>query len=299
LEGIYDERVDTFACGVVLAEALTGVHPFFELCKDNLETIRAKILRGKVDFKAVHWESVPVLAKQLAGQLLEPDRRKRFDASQALAHPWLVRNRSLLAAKGAELKRQVFDGLSRFRRYNVLKQAASRVIAKQLDDTHLGALQQQFQLLDADCSGFLSAAELQEGSRCCGRPMELLEVREILQGFDRIQSSSAAEIYYTDFLAALLEYGIALSEAQLREVYLRFSSGLEKIHWHSLEAAIRAANPSGIAPGTAPPPDVPASGIGEDATELELRQVFAELGGSDGCIDFRAFASMWVAQERI
>lgn len=307
LEGIYDERVDTFACGVVMAEALTAVHPFFELNKDNLETIRAKILRGKVNFKGPHWDAVPVLAKQLAGQLLEPDRRKRYDAAGALAHPWLVRNRSLTIGNGSEIKRQIFDALARFRHYNVLKQAAYRVFAKQLDDTQLGILRHQFQLLDTDGSGSVSAAELQEAAKRCGKHLDPTEIQAILQGFDRIQNptgnisvgTSTAEIYYTDFIAALLECGVTLSDAQVYEVYMRFSNGAPTISWTSLQSAIRAASSGGVTHGAVPLAGVPASGIGEDATEMELRQVFMELGSVDRGIDFTAFKSMWVPQERL
>mmetsp|Transcript_24805 Transcript_24805/g.38828 ORF Transcript_24805/g.38828 Transcript_24805/m.38828 type:complete len:280 (+) Transcript_24805:2-841(+) len=276
---------------------LTGVHPFFELGKDNLETIRAKILRGKIDFNAPHWQKVPGPPKQLCAKLLNPDRRARADASQALAHAWIKRGRALHT--GGQLQRCVFEGLHKFGQFNVLKQAAFRVLAKQLDDNQLIFLQRQFQILDSDCDGFISGQELIEGARVCNVSLTPAGVDEILDAFGRVAGpgqfgapTNAHTIGYSDFLASLLEYGVSLNQAQLYEVFQRFSNGTQYITWQSLQAMLSAMA------GSPPQQEmgVPQSGVGEDVDDEELRQVFTELGGTNGYLDFRAFCNIWQPQ---
>jgi len=287
LEGIYDERVDIFACGVVMAEALTGVHPFFTLGKDNLETIRGKILKGKVDFHAPHWQQVPGPAKDLAKMMLHPDRRHRLDAAGALAHPWILRGRSL-QSNHEQLQRKVFQCLGRFRNYNVLKQAAFRVLAKQLDDTQLAALQRQFQLLDTDGDGTISVQELLQGAQKCGCQLSHQEAVAIVETFgkDPTNCTQGASVGYSEFLSSLLEVGITLHQPQLWDVFQRFSDGGQSITQQSLLMSLTSMV-------VQPTDGVPMSMTGEEVMDHELRQVFVELGGHDGCIDFRSFCSMW------
>jgi len=284
LEGIYDEGVDIFATGVVMHEALTGVHPFFTLGKDNLETIRAKILKGSVDFNGSHWSKVPSEARNLTKLMLHPDRRQRIGSANALAHPWILRGRSMQSGSD-HLTRKVFEGLFRFKDFNVLKQAAFRVLAKMLDDTQLAVLQRQWKLFDVDGDGSISAKELLEGSRKCGVNLTPADVQSIMESFSKGMGCSAS-VGYSDFLASLLESGITLHQPQLWDVFQRFSDGEQVISNQSLLCSLTSMVVQ-VDNG------VPMSSTGEEVTEQELKQVFVELGGTNGCIDFRSFCSMF------
>merc|ERR1712048_532635 len=125
LEGIYEDKVDTFAAGVVLAEVLTGVHPFFQLRRDNLDTIRQRIVGNRVEYDDKCWKHVSPAAVQLVRQLLEPDRNRRLSAAAALQNPWVVNARDKSGPRCEEaLRTNVFVGLQDFGSYHVLKQAA-------------------------------------------------------------------------------------------------------------------------------------------------------------------------------
>lgn len=61
----YDEKADVFACGVMLYQMLTGIHPFFIPGKDNAETAKQKIVLCKVDYPPDAWNQISPLAKNL------------------------------------------------------------------------------------------------------------------------------------------------------------------------------------------------------------------------------------------
>lgn len=304
-EGLYDDKVDVFACGVCLAEMLTGAHPFFELGVDNLESIRGKILHkgNVVDLNAERWAKVSQRARDFCRSLLEPDRSKRFDAAEALAHPFLrgVRQSTASGAgSSGDVRRAVFEALARFRTHHVLQQAALRVLAKQLDDSQVAVLERQFQLIDADGSGRLSGEELLAGAKACGVDIDEDECRDILRVFarqaggGRFESSAGeeAEVEYSDFLAAMAERDVSPTEPQLRDIFERFCSpGDEEITVQSLRSALGSISQR-------PPPldGAPQSMAGEDVSEHELREVFEEMGAG-GRIDFRTFCEMWASPE--
>lgn len=305
-EGIYDEKVDTFAFGVCLVEAVTGVHPFFELGKDDLPRIREKIVKRGVDYSAACWQNVPAAAREVCQMLLEPDRNRRADARTALEHPWLLHARQQGLNGQAKVRRAVFEALARFRTHNVLKQAAFRVLANQLDDGQVLPMERQFALLDADGSGRISCQELVQGARTSGVDMDVDEISEILAVFARtahgeplsvVSAVSAGEaepeVGFRDFLAAMVERDVLPTEAQMQDVFQRFCApGASIVTKDSLRAAL---NPTS-GPSKGGVDDVPMSMCGENVSDFELRTCFIELGSGDH-IDFKDFCEMWSYEE--
>jgi len=286
VDGIYDALVDAFAAGTVLAEMLTGVHPFFTLGRDNLDTITGKILSGAIDYNAPHWRHASPLAKQLCSQLLVVNRNERLDAQAALLHPWLAKKGERDRARGS-----VFTSLSEFRGYHVLKQAAFRVVSKQLDEPQLTELKRQFEILDSNQDGCISVDELIDGAKRSGVRLSQQEAHEIMQVFDRMMGFSAnSEIGYSDFLASLLAGRIKPTVAQLDYVFKRFSpdGGTSGITRSSLRAALTSMSPNAMVYG------VPVSCAGEEVTNEDIDEVFAAFGGGQS-INFKAFCSMFDA----
>lgn len=44
--------------------------------------------RGEVQYPAKHWDKISAEAKDLVGKMLNKDPRARFNAREALSHPW-------------------------------------------------------------------------------------------------------------------------------------------------------------------------------------------------------------------
>eukprot|EP00929_Paragymnodinium_shiwhaense_P108373 TRINITY_DN74690_c0_g1_i1.p1 TRINITY_DN74690_c0_g1~~TRINITY_DN74690_c0_g1_i1.p1 ORF type:complete len:996 (-),score=189.33 TRINITY_DN74690_c0_g1_i1:106-3093(-) len=296
LEGIYDAKVDTFACGVVLAEVLTGVHPFFTLGIDNLDTIREKIIRGNINYSAPHWQRAPALGMDLVRGLLVTDRNKRLDAATALAHQWPqtagTRRRKTMRMRGNEtLSKTIFSSLAEFREYNVLQQAALRVMARQLDDEQLAGLQQQFQLVDTDGSGAISEQELMEAAKKLNVGLSPADARDIMTTFDRMMGGST-EVAYSDFLASMLLFDVQPTKQQLQYVFQRFCDATSSlITAESLQRALMATG--GMTASSGPMAYVPASNAGADVTHDDMKQVFEDLAEGKDYVDFHAFCSMW------
>lgn len=64
---------------------LAGYMPFFG--KDNSATI-SKIVKGDYSLKGKDWDSISKDAKELVRNMLNPNPKKRYTASQCMDHPW-------------------------------------------------------------------------------------------------------------------------------------------------------------------------------------------------------------------
>jgi len=299
-ERVYDAKTDAFACGTVLAEILTGIHPFFTLGQDNLESIRVNIVTGRIDFASPAWRRVSADAMDLVQRLLATDRQERIDAGAALQDTWLVSVRQILRS-GKGVDASVFAALNKFRDSNVLKQAAARVLAKQLDNSLLADLQQQFDQLDVDGSGTLSCQELVSAGRRCGVNMDPAEMRELLVVFDKLNPCgiSSGEIHCNDFVASMLGAHITPTRQQLDYVFCRFADkDTHKITAGSLIRALTALGGVESVRSRRPQADVtlveiPPTNSGEDVTEDDMEQVFDEICYGRRVVSFADFCSMW------
>eukprot|EP00392_Amoebophrya_sp_AT5.2_P019897 g20928.t1 len=87
----YGLKADVFACGIMLHEMLTGVHPFHISGKDNADRAVRKIMLGQeVDYSATYWNDINPLARDLVARMLAKDPGDRVDAREALQHQWFT-----------------------------------------------------------------------------------------------------------------------------------------------------------------------------------------------------------------
>merc|ERR1719277_2835024 len=102
LEGSYDNKSDTWSCGVVMFILLMGYPPF--TADTNQELFRA-IRRQSLNFSNHSWKGVSANAPDLIAHLLAYDQHCRYDAKQALEHNWL--ESQLAGAEHAKLQTNV------------------------------------------------------------------------------------------------------------------------------------------------------------------------------------------------
>ncbi|XP_010916696.1 serine/threonine-protein kinase PEPKR2 [Elaeis guineensis] len=87
LLGLYSEKVDIWAAGVLLHALLVGTLPFRG---ESLEAIFEAIKKVELDFQSGIWESVSKLARDLLYRMLTRDVSTRLAADEVLRHPWIL-----------------------------------------------------------------------------------------------------------------------------------------------------------------------------------------------------------------
>jgi serine/threonine protein kinase len=80
------EKVDAWACGIILFALLAGYLPFDE---PDMHTLFRSIQAGTVHYPPC----IPALAVDLISRLLDTDPKSRYSIAQAQAHPWLAPTR--------------------------------------------------------------------------------------------------------------------------------------------------------------------------------------------------------------
>jgi calcium-dependent protein kinase len=83
IKGIYDQKSDIWAVGVILYIMLCGYPPF---TGDNKFDILKSVQKGKFDFPKDEWSSISEDAKELVKKMLTFNRSERFSAEECLAH---------------------------------------------------------------------------------------------------------------------------------------------------------------------------------------------------------------------
>jgi len=82
---VYSKSVDIWSCGCILYFMLFGRPPFYS---DDEDEIYDLVFEGNYTFPPRPFVSGS--AKQLIGNLLEKDPKKRYTAKEALTHPWIM-----------------------------------------------------------------------------------------------------------------------------------------------------------------------------------------------------------------
>ena len=87
VDDLYDEKSDEWSCGVLMYILLCGEPPFQG---NSEEEIFKKIKKCEYSFKPKEFNDVSNNCKDLIRKLLEPKKRKRIKASEALRHPFFT-----------------------------------------------------------------------------------------------------------------------------------------------------------------------------------------------------------------
>ena len=91
LEGMYDNKCDTWSLGVLLYVFMSGYLPFQG---DNRNDVFYKIQNAKYHFDHKEFKDCSADALDLIRRLLIVDPKKRFSSSEALKHDWFTKSDS-------------------------------------------------------------------------------------------------------------------------------------------------------------------------------------------------------------
>ena len=89
IDNLYDEKSDEWSCGILMYILLCGEPPFQG---ETEEEIFANIKKGKYSFSQPEFSNVSDNCKDLIRKLLEPNKKNRIKASEALKHPFFTEN---------------------------------------------------------------------------------------------------------------------------------------------------------------------------------------------------------------
>jgi serine/threonine protein kinase len=99
LHGGYSNKVDVFSTGVTLYVMLCGYEPFYG--QTEAELVAANKKAENVEFPEEDWAQVSPEAIDLVKRMMDPNPITRFNAKQALQHPWFAKmSRSVVKVEG-------------------------------------------------------------------------------------------------------------------------------------------------------------------------------------------------------
>eukprot|EP00930_Biecheleria_cincta_P055678 TRINITY_DN41978_c0_g1_i1.p1 TRINITY_DN41978_c0_g1~~TRINITY_DN41978_c0_g1_i1.p1 ORF type:complete len:532 (-),score=109.79 TRINITY_DN41978_c0_g1_i1:129-1682(-) len=214
LAGSYTESADMWSLGVIMYILLCGYPPFNG---DSNNQILDNVRRGQVTFPNAEWRNISGDAKELVKALLTKDYRDRCSAAKALENTWIAEKapQSGAVAIGASF----VDNLRSFRSLNQLKKTALQVIASNVKESKIKALQETFTSMDKNGDGSLTTQELHEALGKAGLLESVPDLNEIVSGID---VNHSGVIDYREFLAATLDKRSLLQDTVLWQAFAFF-----------------------------------------------------------------------------
>lgn len=281
----YDEKTDVFACGIIVYQMLTGIHPFFVPGVDNAASAKQKIIDSKVTYPSDAWNGVSPLGKQITQAMLDPDPEKRLSSKAALQHKWFHSAKKIQTP----LRESVVEGIIKFQDYHKMKQATLRLLAKEVDEMAIKNLRDQFFAMDKDGDGILSFEEVMLAADACSIHISRRELEQTMFALNGPTSKSVTTevgINYRDFIAAMIEKKVTIEKAHLLEIFNRFSDPEEPgfITGKSILASISMAKRM----------EGRKSIHEEGLAEMELKEIFEHEAIHDGDtkINFEMFCEI-------
>lgn len=108
VRGRYDEKIDEWACGMIMYILLTGLMPYKS--KDFAQT-RELILTKEINFDESALSTLSPEGKKVMKQLLERDSEKRISARDVLESKWIKNNQVSRINSLDELRLRSIDGV--------------------------------------------------------------------------------------------------------------------------------------------------------------------------------------------
>jgi len=218
----YNEACDIWSIGVIVFSLLTGKVPFDGTKFDD---VKKAILSNEVAMQGPEWHGISDLAKEFVKCLLRKKPTDRPTAEEALQHPWLAPTPERCSSGGghidARASPEILKLLAGFADQNPLFRAAVASLVY-TSGTHLAedvrSLEEQFQALDTNKDGIISASELAAAMhQTLGTKPE-----DAQQIFNNLDLDGDAGIQYTEFLAAAAGTKLLNQHNAVEEVFKNF-----------------------------------------------------------------------------
>jgi len=242
---------------------ICGCPPFYG--DSETDTI-CKILDFEYNYDLDIWNVVTPELRDIIDHLLAP-QDQRYDAEDALNHPWIKKHELDDAVLSKDLPNQL-GRLEKFQKYQTLKKIILTYFCSRLQDSKIIAEADIFAFLDKNNDGVLSIDELKSSTNC-----ESKDLSEIKKAMDADKKDG---IYYTEWLTAAKDWSGIIDSNKIREAFNAFdihSSG--KFGWEELRDL-----------------------LGNEQDENNVSKVWKEVinevdTNSDGKVDFEEFQKLF------
>lgn len=191
----YDERIDIWACGIIMHVLLVGYPPF------NGQTdkeIFDNILNQELVFREGDWDKVTPDAINLVKKMLEKDPDKRISLEEVFKHRWFKVHFNI---NGNNPNKPVLERLKKFNSNTKLENALRIFLIQCYDmNNEKERLMTFFKECDKNHDGML---ELEEIKNICSRNSFHFNLDEFIHNAD---VNCDGKINYSEFLMAAVDF---------------------------------------------------------------------------------------------
>ena len=224
VDNLYDEKSDEWSCGVLMYILLCGEPPFQG---DSEEEIFQKIKKCQYNFNSKAFDSVSDNCIDLIKRLLEPKKKKRIKAIEALKHPFFTEffnpSKAMTENKDLNILKKLINFKKSISKFHEAMYAfiCNNYISKD-EEKKLRAL---FRYIDKDGKNAFSKEDLE---RCFKEININLSDENLNDIMKYIDSNQNAQIEYQEFLRALCDKKSLLTKENLKNAFLALTEGEEK-----------------------------------------------------------------------
>lgn len=206
--GNYDNRVDVWACGIILYVLLVGYPPF------NGQTdkeILSKIVKQPLTFDEMDWSKISKEARDLISKMLEKNPNKRISLEHIFEHNWY---KKFANAKSSPKTKEILNRFNVFSNNSQLEKILRVYLVQCFDlKKEVAELDAVFKAMDVNHDGAISKEELKEA--CKNLNIAIDEDRFL----NFVDNNNDNEVNYSEFLGALIDFKKMVSKTQLHDIF--------------------------------------------------------------------------------
>ena len=224
VDDLYDELSDEWSCGVLMYILLSGEPPFQGETEDE---IFKQIKKCNYSFKSRAFKEVSYNCKNLIKRLLEPNKKKRIKASEALRHPFFTEffnpSKAMTENKDLSILKKLINHKKSTSKFHEAMYAFICNNFISIDEEK--KLREVFRYIDKDGKNALSKLNLKE----CLKEINInLSDEELELVFKILDANQSNAIEYQEFLRATCDKNSLLTEENLKNTFLVLSQGKGK-----------------------------------------------------------------------
>jgi len=215
LNQCYTLQCDMWSFGVTVFALLFGYMPF----DGRKHQMRKCILNGKYVVNNGCWSKVSQEARDFVKQLLVVDPNERLTAKQALEHSW-IKSRDEIERAYNFANEAIANALISFARASQFRRVAMHMMALSLTNNEQAQVRKAFIDMDVNRTGGITTSEFKQVFK------EHFQIggEQVTEAFRALDANNQDEIYYTEFLAAMVSSQIQIHEEHLQAAFKRFDT---------------------------------------------------------------------------
>ena len=223
VDNLYDELSDEWSCGVLMYILLSGEVPFQG---ETEEEIFKNIKKCNFNFNLKEFKEVSYNCKNLIRRLLEPNKKKRIKAIEALRHPFFTEFFNPIQDMTNNKDLTILKELLHYKKpISKFHEAMYAIICNNfINRDEERKLRDAFRHMDKKEKNSLSKEDLKEGFKEINIELSSDELDNIFKFLDANQTN---KVEYQEFLRAACDKKTLLTEDNLKNAFLALKGGEE------------------------------------------------------------------------